>query len=510
MGEDVEKKKAEPAGRDRRTVHPFISSNGRDEMNLAEFPFASIQYQGGEKTMVFSDTISGKDGQPVERCWTVTGSDAYGLPVAGDVDIAIALLALSQEQGMKSREVLFSRYDLLQIMGWDNRGRNYGRIKDGLDRLTGTTIKAERAFYDKQKQAYLSRSFHIIDDYDLWDRANGSGDAGALPLKSMVTWNQYIFKSIKAGYVKRLDTERYFRLSSPIAKQLYRYLDKKFHRATGFQIEIFKLCHEHLGLSRGCKHVSKLKERLEPALRELVRDGYLHDYDYAPSRTNRKSVIVQFTKGSESREETAASSPATFFYDQLHGAANSHHPASGSERAMAESFINKHGLDVFREFVDFVMRVKPSRWPELATLSGAFQAFERPFLARLIEREARQQEVQRERNQRERDRLALERYTGYIQRLRDRMKREQSNHFEECEREAQASPAFTRATAEIARLSAEDGPLSKAARQAAEKIREDEFNRYFIETFKAEGALDFDSWRDGEERAQAHHDQPAA
>ena len=133
----------------RRTIAPLLPGQGRDELNLAEFPFATLLYQRNDrkKTLTFSDTITGKDGQTVERHWTVTGSDAHGLPVAGDVDIIIALLVLTQEQGLKSREVHFTRYDLLRIMDWGLKGRNYGRVKEGLDRLAGTTIKAERAFY---------------------------------------------------------------------------------------------------------------------------------------------------------------------------------------------------------------------------------------------------------------------------------------------------------------------------------------------------------------------------
>jgi plasmid replication initiation protein len=284
------------AARQETTASSLLSGQGRDELNLAEFPFAMLQYQRVErrKTIEFADTITGKDGQTIQRQWTVTGSDAHGLSVAADVDIVIALLVLTQEQGLKGREVQFTRYDLLRIMGWDNRGHNYARVKAGLERLVGTTIKAERAFYDRQKQAYLTRAFHIIDDYDLWDRADGAkqSEPDRLPLKSVATWNRHIFRSLKAGYVKRLDAQRYFRLATPIAKQLFRYLDKKFYRDRHFQIDIFKLCHEHLGISRGCRHVSKLKERLTPALDELVRDGYLETYRYAPSASNRRSMTV--------------------------------------------------------------------------------------------------------------------------------------------------------------------------------------------------------------------------
>jgi hypothetical protein len=55
---------------------------GRDEMNLCEFPIASLADRVPTtcKTMVFED----QHGR-----LTVTGSDAYGLPTAPDSDVVI-------------------------------------------------------------------------------------------------------------------------------------------------------------------------------------------------------------------------------------------------------------------------------------------------------------------------------------------------------------------------------------------------------------------------------------
>ena len=96
MREEVQNKRKDSQGRERIPLQALFGTSGRDELNLAEFPFAILQYQQSEevKTLSFSDSITGKDGQPVERRWTVTGSDAFGLPVAGDMDIVIGLLAL--------------------------------------------------------------------------------------------------------------------------------------------------------------------------------------------------------------------------------------------------------------------------------------------------------------------------------------------------------------------------------------------------------------------------------
>jgi hypothetical protein len=61
---------------------------GRDEMNLCEFPIATLadRVPEGCKTMVFED----RHGR-----LTVSGSDIYGLPAAPDSDVIVGLIQLT-------------------------------------------------------------------------------------------------------------------------------------------------------------------------------------------------------------------------------------------------------------------------------------------------------------------------------------------------------------------------------------------------------------------------------
>ncbi|MBV8609605.1 MAG: replication initiator protein A, partial [Singulisphaera sp.] len=61
---------------------------GRDEMNLCEYPIASLTDHPPEgiKTLVFED----RHGR-----LTVIGSDAYGLPTALDNDVIVGLIQLT-------------------------------------------------------------------------------------------------------------------------------------------------------------------------------------------------------------------------------------------------------------------------------------------------------------------------------------------------------------------------------------------------------------------------------
>lgn len=156
---------------------PARQENGRDEMNLAEFPIALLAKRPSSKMKTFtvSDTITGKDGKEITRKWTVTGSDAFGLPTSTDDEVIVALLYFTKEHGFESRKIHFSRYDLIRVMGWRDEGKNYTRIKDALNRLTGMMINAENAFYDPKKQTYMkSCAFHIMESY--LSLGSGSGE----------------------------------------------------------------------------------------------------------------------------------------------------------------------------------------------------------------------------------------------------------------------------------------------------------------------------------------------
>ena len=123
-------------------------------MNLAEFPFALLadRHPKGLETVIFSDVITGRDGEQVERVWTVTGSEEFGLPLASDELVYVALMEVTKEQGFRNRTIYITRYDLIKRLGWADKGDSYKRLQQALDRLLSVTIKAERAFWDNKKK----------------------------------------------------------------------------------------------------------------------------------------------------------------------------------------------------------------------------------------------------------------------------------------------------------------------------------------------------------------------
>ncbi len=122
----------------------------------------------------------------------------------------------------------------------------------------------------------MDANFHLLDDLVLYHRpkpqAGVSAKAGDVALSSF-TWNEIVFRSFQAGFLKQLDLTFYRRLKLPTAKRMYRFLDKRFHFTSTLRFKLPVFACEHIGLSRRYD-VAQLKRRLNPAIAELEHCNY--------------------------------------------------------------------------------------------------------------------------------------------------------------------------------------------------------------------------------------------
>ena len=234
---------------------------GRDEMNLCEFPLTSLADRVPPtcKTLVFED--------PHGRL-TVSGSDAYGLPTALDSDVIVGLIQLTKlRNDFTCPTVMFSRYELLKLLGWPDQKHYYQRLTESLRRWVGVTLYYDGCWWDNRRKRRGNASFHILDEVILPDEHDPE-------IESSFTWGKKFFKSCKDGYLKRLDLDTYFTLKSAVSKQLYRFLDKRFYLRGDWTFDLRELAHERVGMSR--KYAPwKIKQELNHALLELEKIGFL-------------------------------------------------------------------------------------------------------------------------------------------------------------------------------------------------------------------------------------------
>jgi hypothetical protein len=271
---------ASPADSTRNPSPKLLGSLGRDEMNLVEFPITLLtdRVPKNQREAVYQDEIyDERTGRTLARKLTISAG-TYGLTTAADDEIILALIQITKSNNnYNSRKVEFSRLGLINMLGWPNTGQSYDRIEQSLDRWMSVSLKYENAWRDNKAKRWTSpggpEGFHIIDNYKLNDSRN-SGDQFDL-LQSYIIWNEVIFESFQAGYLKPLDYDLCMSLKSSTAKRMYRFLDKRFHHKPDWTFDLRELAHEHIGLGRHYEGPAHLKRNLQPAISELESVGIL-------------------------------------------------------------------------------------------------------------------------------------------------------------------------------------------------------------------------------------------
>lgn len=256
--------------------------SGRDELNLAEFPISvlSRHVSSTERARVFEDRIRDQgSGELITRRLTVSADETYGLPTPLDDDVIVGLIQITKAaNNFTDRTVPFSRYQLIELLGWPYSGQSFRRLDDSLNRWLGVTLRYENAWWDKSAQSWVSEGFHMLDNLTLYHqdairRMRKAGRQTPLPFSSF-SWNKVVFRSFQAENLKRLDLSLYFHLDLPASKRAYRFLDKRFYRCSKLEFDLRDFACEHIGLSRN-HTAAKIKEKLQPAIEELEAVGFL-------------------------------------------------------------------------------------------------------------------------------------------------------------------------------------------------------------------------------------------
>lgn len=267
----------------------------KDEMNFAELPLALPCHRAPKDKKAIRVTIATRDAQnrPIEREWMVTGDSLYGLPLATDEEVFLGLMHFLHRSGFQDRRVHFTQYSLFQRLGWGDSRRAYDRLQSSLDRLKGATIRSKEAFWDHKGKCYVTKAFSLIDDYALYRRV-GPAD-GDEPFISSVSFSEFVFESFQAGFIKTLDLDMYLELSSPIARKLFRLLDKKLYKGPTYDIDLMHLA-QRVALT-DLSFPSQVKQKFAGAHQELVDIGFLKSARYV-----RKggSTVLRYTMAAKS------------------------------------------------------------------------------------------------------------------------------------------------------------------------------------------------------------------
>jgi hypothetical protein len=252
--------------------------DAKDEMNLAEFPLSLLtdRPDTDRASLVYEDTtFDSGSNRLISRRLTITAPARHGLPRGIDEDVIVALIQLTKlKNGFASRKVRFTRSELIDLLGWPYNGKSYDRLTASLKRWTVASLEYDNAWWVKSEQRWTSKVFHILDECEINDSRSSKGQREFL--SSEIHWNETVFNSFASGNIKDLDYRLYLKLEYTSSKRMFRFLDKRLYRKTEMTFDLKDFAFAHIGLSQSyAKNVGKIKEKLRPAIKELIEAGFL-------------------------------------------------------------------------------------------------------------------------------------------------------------------------------------------------------------------------------------------
>jgi len=235
-------------------------------------------------------------GERLEQYWRISVPEPYELPGTFDQDTWVAVQTLVNMWGGMPADgkLSFSLYELLEIMGRPDNGQNYKELRESLQRLSATYIYSENAFYSKDIEKFETRGFNLWDVYFSQTVHKKLGRASE---KHELEFHSVVRRSFQAEYLKTLDKDFYYSLSSRFAKRLYRLIDRKRQDNLSWSVPLERL-KQLLPLPMSYRYPSKIKTVLKTAHSELRERGFLIEtsYEKAKNPTVRYRVSDEFVR----------------------------------------------------------------------------------------------------------------------------------------------------------------------------------------------------------------------
>ncbi len=247
------------------------------EINLELIPLFLYKARGrSEESLEATNVIRTPNGQRVEQYVKVVGGREYGLPGPVDRDVHVGVMKLVHRAGGLPLDgvVSFSLYELLKILGKNRGGNNYEKVRESLDRVADCVIYAKNAFYDNESEQFCT---HRFTPWSVHFASTRQGQ-GRSTERHVLKFHEILVRSYNSGYLKTLDTNFFFSLKSPMAKSLYQLVDAKRRGKLSWTVGVQQL-RQLIPMPESYQYDSKIREKVEPGLKELKQRGFLERAD---------------------------------------------------------------------------------------------------------------------------------------------------------------------------------------------------------------------------------------
>ena len=246
------------------------------DRSLEALPLFRLSDSADDAAISFT-TLSG------ER-WRVLPAPGERLPGTFDQDVYVELLRRFQESGSPSDGALtFTLHAFLRSMGRRVDGRTYEQLRSALTRLLRTTLESEGSYIDSASGTPLSGRFSVLASVYIDRRRVTDRDQLALfstltnnePGDARVVISAPLRANIACGASTTLSAPRFFALSSPVARRLYRLLEvARAEHGASWRVPLERLA-ELLPLVQ--RYPSHLQRVLQPANEMLVAAGLVRE-----------------------------------------------------------------------------------------------------------------------------------------------------------------------------------------------------------------------------------------
>lgn len=269
----------------------YTSGAVLSEINLLHYPFCLLSTNNLQGLLeesarkrhthiVYRQTFSDR----TTREWKVRPNTELGYTSPFDKKVLVTVLKLVTDDGFPPPIIykLGSLKRICRAMKLSNNGPNLARIKESLDRISGTNIYTE-TFYLKSLQAYWKEEqMKIGGSFSLWNvfwKESKLPD-GQIADSIYLQFNVPFILSLHDFYVKPLDYDYWLGLS-PLQQRLYELTGLKFYGLKDSPYVSYdypELCQAMPILVQ--KHLSNAKQILERAHRGLKKGEWFQRIEW--------------------------------------------------------------------------------------------------------------------------------------------------------------------------------------------------------------------------------------
>jgi hypothetical protein len=269
-----------------------------------------------EKTLV---ERANPDGTMYEIKTTISANALFGLPITSDLDYYRAFLKICDEivdrDGRFHLPIAIPTRALIRYAGKAENARERKEIRAWIRRMTLTGIIGG---------IYQAKSKDYSDGFvgTLFSQAYVRGERmrnGKIAEMNYIWPAPWWLSNFFYRYLRPLDYNFHQRLRKPIAKALYPILETGWYASGGkpYTKSYRDLCTEFLLAEH--RHLSLVKQQLEPAHHELQREQFLANWQYrkATNKISKHDFIVTYIPGHKFFEDQQARKARQQLAEQL-------------------------------------------------------------------------------------------------------------------------------------------------------------------------------------------------